>query len=80
MKIREFPGFFKREYPITQRLRCKLFSLLNNLYEICEWMILWYGDEYDDLDVVHTKNELIDYVQHCIEKPGCELYIQVCKS
>ena len=58
----------------------KLFSLLNNLYEICEWMILWYGDEYDDLDVVHTKNELIDYVQHCIEKPGCELYIQVCKS
>ncbi|MBD5489917.1 MAG: hypothetical protein HDR13_14190 [Lachnospiraceae bacterium] len=58
----------------------KLFSLLNNLYEICEWMIFWYGNDYDDLDVVHTKNELIDYVRHCIEKPGCELYIQVCKS
>lgn len=56
-----------------------LYSLLDNLYEICEWMIFWYGRDYDDLDVVYTKNELISYVRHCIEKPGCELYIQVCK-
>ena len=58
----------------------KLFFLLNNLYEICEWMIFWYASDYDELYVVHTKKELIDYVQQCIEKPGCELYIKVCKS
>ena len=37
----------------------ELYSLLNNLYEVCEWMIFWYAGDYDDLDVVHSKDELI---------------------
>lgn len=26
----------------------KLYYLLSDLYDSCEWMILWYGNEYDD--------------------------------
>lgn len=26
----------------------KFYYFLNNLYDLREWMILWYGNEYDD--------------------------------
>ena len=41
--------------------------------------IFWHGEDYDDLDVVHRKNEHISYVRHCIKKTGYKLYIQVRK-
>lgn len=57
----------------------ELYHLIDNLYDLCDWMIFWYGNEYTDLDEIHTKNELISYVQHQMEMPCCELYIRVCK-
>lgn len=57
----------------------ELFYLLNNIFDLCEWMIFWYGSEYDDLDKVYSKDELLNYVQHCIEKPCCQLYVRVIK-
>lgn len=56
-----------------------LYFLLNNLYDICDWMIFWYGSEYDDLDEVCSKDELIRYVQKHMEEPCCELYVRVIK-
>ena len=58
----------------------EVYCLLNRIYDLCEWIILWYGGEYNDLDVIYTKDELMKYVQHCIEKPCCELYVRLCKD
>ena len=54
-----------------------LYHLLSDLYNLCEWMILWYGGEYDDLKEVCTKDEFLDIVRHCIEAPCCEIYVKV---
>lgn len=56
-----------------------LYFLLCNLYDLCEWMIFWYGNEFCDLDEVYSKDELLSFVQHSIEVPCCELYLRVIK-
>lgn len=55
----------------------ELYHVLDKLYELCEWIILWYGDEYEDLKEIHTKKEFINYVRYCVEKPCCEIYAKV---
>ena len=45
----------------------ELYHVLDKLYELCEWIILWYGDEYEDLKEIHTKKEFINYVRYCVE-------------
>ena len=56
----------------------ELYHILDELYDICEWLILWYGGEYYDLKEIHTKQEFINYVKGCVENPCCELYAKVC--
>ena len=46
-----------------------LYRILNGLYDLCEWMFFWYSDDFDDLDEVYSKEELISYVWHRIEVP-----------
>ncbi len=58
----------------------EIFQLINGIYDLCDWIILWFGDEYNGLDVVYTKNGLIKCIQQCIEKPCCELYIRLSKK
>lgn len=58
----------------------ELYHILNDLYDLCEWIIMWYGGEYDDLEEICTKEELIDIVKHCIEAPCCEIYVQTVKK
>lgn len=55
----------------------KFYYFLNDLYDLCEWMILWYGNEYGNLDEVYAKDEFINYIQRCMEVPACELYVRV---
>lgn len=56
----------------------EFYHVLDELYDLCEWMILWYGGEYDDLEEIHTKEELLTYVKCCVENPCCEIYAKVC--
>ncbi len=56
----------------------KLYHELDELYDLCEWMILWYGGEYDNLKEIHTKKEFLNYVKFCVENPCCEIYAKVC--
>lgn len=56
-----------------------IYRILSELYDLCDWMIFWYGNEYENLTKVYTKNGLIDYVQHCMQMPCCELYVRVIK-
>lgn len=66
-----------RQMYYDEYIASDLYFLLNDLYDLCEWMIFWYGDDFEDLDEVYSKDELISYVQHCIEVPCCELYLRV---
>lgn len=53
-----------------------LYHILNELYDLCEWIIMWYGGEFDNLQEVCTKEELMDIVKHCIGAPCCEIYVR----
>lgn len=37
----------------------KLYAVLNELYEKCDQMLLWYGDEQEDLMEFHTKDDFL---------------------
>ncbi|MDE6761768.1 MAG: hypothetical protein K2J90_14005 [Lachnospiraceae bacterium] len=56
----------------------ELYHVLDELYDLCEWMILWYGGEYDNLQEIYTKEEFLNYVKCCVENPCCEIYARVC--
>lgn len=56
----------------------KLYHILDELYDMCEWIILWYGSEYYDLKEIHTKQEFFNYVKSCVKNPCCEIYAKVC--
>ena len=56
----------------------ELYQVLNNVYDLCEWIIMWYGGEYDDLEEIYSKEDFIDYVKCCVEVPCCEMYVRVC--
>lgn len=53
-----------------------LYHILNELYDLCEWIIMWYGGEFGNLEEVCTKVELMDIVKHCIGAPCCEIYVR----
>lgn len=55
----------------------KLYSVLNELYEKCDWMLLWYGNEYEDVETFYTKEAFMDYVKESVNNPGGELYASV---
>jgi len=38
----------------------KLYYILDKLYDVCDYMVLWYGSEYDDLDEVYSKKGLFE--------------------
>ena len=57
----------------------KLYYILDKLYDVCDYMVLWYGIEYADLDEVYSKKGLFEYVEHCLENTCCEIYLRIDK-
>ena len=60
-------------------INSKLYYILDKLYDVCDYMVLWYGSEYDDLDEVYSKKGLFEYVEHCLKNPCCEIYLRIDK-
>lgn len=50
-------------------------SQIEFLAEKSDAMIFWYGNEFDELDKVHSIEELIDYIKHEAYDPSLELYL-----
>ena len=48
---------------------------LEQLYEASEMMVLWYGGDYVDLDIIETKEDLINLVKDNLMSTPVELYI-----
>jgi len=50
--------------------------LLESLYDVSETMVLWYSDFYTDLDIVETKEDLINLIEREFhDSHPLELYI-----
>lgn len=52
----------------------KFYTVLNELYEKCDQILLWYGDKQEGLTEFFTKDVFFDYVKECVENPCCEMY------
>jgi len=57
----------------------ELYTLLSMLYDVSEVLILWYSDEYSELDNVTTKEQFFSLVKESIAEPTCECYVYVKK-
>ncbi len=53
----------------------KLYNLLYNLYNKCQCFILWYGDDYLELDSVTRQCDFFNLIAQEIKEPCCEIYI-----
>ena len=77
--IEDIQSYCDKVLDDTSFMHSKLYSILNDLYDKSDCMIFWYGNEYDDLEVLYSKNEMINYVTRCVTKPACEIYAIVKK-
>lgn len=62
-----------------QETHKQLYNLIDKLYDVSETMILWYGNDYKELDIVDTKEELIEYIAEKLKSYCFELYVW-CKN
>lgn len=60
-------------------IHTELYTLLRELYEISDILVLWYSDDYQDLDCVATKTEFLNIVEGSIKTPTCECYVYLKK-
>ena len=64
----------KEEYPDSE-----IFHIMSRLYDVCDWILLWYEGNCGDLDEIQTKEKFLEYIGNRIENPCCELYVRVNK-
>ena len=55
----------------------QLYSLLSSLFDLCDAIALWYGDEYQDLDYADNKELLLSSVRESVMDSMCECYLYV---
>lgn len=51
---------------------------MNDIEEIIsksEWMIFWYGNEFQELDHISSRQELIGYLEENLYNPCLEIYL-----
>lgn len=58
----------------------KVFYDLLQIYYQSEWLLLWYADDWKDLDVVHNENELKEYLIKELSVFPAELYLRAIKG
>lgn len=68
---------------VIDKIHNMINQLQNNLHEIqeiaskSEWMIFWYGSDFDELDVISSEQELMGYLKRNITNPCLEIYLYV---
>jgi hypothetical protein len=53
-----------------------LFVCIGWLLDTCTGLVFWYGRDYDDLDCVYGRDELIEKTEGAIIDSNCELYVR----
>jgi len=55
----------------------ELYSLLSSLFDASDTIVLWYGDEYQDLNHVNNKEQFLSSVRESLMDSMCECYLYV---
>ena len=55
----------------------ELYSLLFSLFDLSDIIVLWYSDEYQDLDYVNNKEQFLNSVKESVMDSMCECYLYV---
>lgn len=63
-------------HDMINQLRCNLHEI-QEIASKSEWMIFWYGSDFDELDVISSEQELMDYLKCNITNPNLEIYLYV---
>ena len=53
----------------------ELYLLLSTLFDVSEVLILWYSNDYHDLDHINTKEHFFDVVKESIRDSMFECYV-----
>lgn len=69
----------RRQHRIVPFEKTELYLLLSTLYDASEVIILWYGEFYQDLDYVNSKEQFLNQVQEGIYCPSglCACYLRI---
>ena len=63
-------------HDIVNSLKCNL-KIIEEISQKSEWMIFWYGMEYDGLDRINSSHALMEYLRENINNPCLEIYLLV---
>lgn len=59
----------------TSFSQTQLYDIIDRLCNMCEIVVLWYGNFYEDLDVCLNKQEVLSNVKKSISYSECECYL-----
>lgn len=52
-----------------------LFDCINILIDGCDCLAFWYGSDWEDLDYIGSKEELLRRAEEALQDSSCELYL-----
>ena len=73
--IEHIHDYCDQAHELQNHTNAKIYQLLDSLYNVSEVIVLWYGDDYKDLDNIETKEELIKHVKNVLISSNLELYL-----
>ena len=53
----------------------KLYNILFNICDLCEVIIFWYGSEFENLDMVIDKKQMLLKIEESVKDSMCECYL-----
>lgn len=60
-------------------INSEIYYIMSKLYDMCDWILLWYENDYTELMEIQTKESFLDYIKSCVGNTSCELYARVIK-
>lgn len=51
-------------------------TTMSYFYDSCEWILLWYADDYYNLDTVFDKKAFISYIENVLYEQSFEMYVK----
>lgn len=51
--------------------------IIEEISSKCEIMIFWYGSDFQELDLLSSQQELMDYLKNNITDPCLEIYLYI---
>lgn len=50
-------------------------NIIEEIISKSEWMLFWYGNEFQELEQISSRQELIGYLEENLHNPCLEIYL-----